>query len=160
MLKPKSKPRSSNFSYIAVCSYYYSDPKRTPRSVLYDHIAETCNLILAKYGENTEFILSGDTNKLNLNPILNMFPFFQQVVKVPTRLNPPSTLDTIITSLSKYYNEPITKPPLSNDMSNPNGKPSDHLVVLWTPLYCSVKSQDRKYRHVSFRPITDLESVL
>ena len=155
VLQPKSQHRSAHFNFIAVCSYYYADSKRTPRGILYDHIAETCNIILAKYGEKTDFILSADSNKLNLNPIINMFPSFCQVVKVPTRLNPPSTLDTIITSLAKYYNEPVAKPPLSNDSTNPNGKPSDHLVVYWSPISCDVESQPREYRQVSFKPITD-----
>ena len=110
----------------------------TPRDILYDHIAESYNILVAKYGENTHLILSADSNKLNLNPILALSPSLRQVVKVPTRLNPPTTLDTIITTLSKFYNEPVTKPPLANDVNNPHGKPSDHLIVLWSPLCCFI----------------------
>ena len=124
VLRPKNIPKSSDFNFIAVCSYYYSDPKRTPRHILYDHMAESYNILTSKYGEKTHFILASDSNKLKLSPILDISSSFTQVVKVPTRLDPPAILDTIVTSLSKFYNEPITKPPLQNDPDNLNGKPS------------------------------------
>ena len=66
VLQPKERSRSQNFHFIAVCSYYYAGPKRTPRNVIYDHFAETCNVLKSKYGEDLEFILSSDSNKLNL----------------------------------------------------------------------------------------------
>ena len=100
ILQPKDRSKSQGFKFIAVCSYYYAGPKRTPRNILYDHFVETCNVLMAKYGDDLEFILSSDSNKLNLNPILDILPSFRQVVKVPTRLNPEATLDTIITTLS------------------------------------------------------------
>ena len=102
VLKPKNLPKNSEFKFIAVCSYYYSSPKKTPRDILYDHIAESFNILIAKYGENTHLILSADSNKLNLKPILTLSPALRQVVQVPTRLDPPAILDTIITSLSKF----------------------------------------------------------
>ena len=73
-------------------------------------------------------------HNLKLSPILDVSSSFTQVVKVPTRLDPPAILDTIVTSLSKFYKEPITKPPLQKDPDNLNGKPSDHLIALWAPI--------------------------
>ena len=122
---------------------------------MYDHFAESINLIKSKYGEATHFILSADSNRLDLAPILNICSSLSQVVRVPTRLNPPATLDTIITTLSTYYNDPETKPPVSNDEDNPNGKPSDHLVVLWSPKPRYVSNSAREYREIVFRPMTD-----
>ena len=88
-----------------------------------------------------DFIIAGDTNRLNLSPILNLnlSPALQQVVKVPTRLNPDRILDPIITTLSKYYCEPVTKPPI-NPNTEKTGKPSDHL-------------QPRVYKTLTNRPI-------
>ena len=155
VLQPKDRSKSQSFKFIAVCSYYYAGPKRTPRNVIYDHIAETCNVLASKYGEDLEFILSSDSNKLNLNPILDISPSFRQVVKVPTRLNPSATLDTIITTLSPHYNKPVTKPPLSNDTTNKTGKPSDHLVVLWAPISSNIGHEPRSYKDIIMRPIPD-----
>ena len=124
------KKRSCNkFQYIAICSVYYRGPKSTKKKELFDHIAETFHLLSAKYGSNIQFIIAGDTNRLNLSPILNLSSNLKQVVKTPTRLNPDAILDPMITTMWKYYQEPVTKPPI-NQNEGSNGKPSDHLVVL------------------------------
>ena len=68
-----------------------------------------------KYGACLQFIIAGDTNRLNLSPILNLSPSLKQVVQVPTRLNPDVTLDPVITTLGRFYQSPVTKPPLNND---------------------------------------------
>ena len=90
-------------------------------------------ITISKYGSGIEFIIAGDTNRLNLSPILNLSPDLQQVVKVATRLNPDRILNPIITTLRKYYCEPVTKPPIKAD-SKKAGKPSDHLVVVMEPI--------------------------
>ena len=150
-------PRNSSsqkFKYIAVCSLYYRGPKSTKKQELFDHIAETYHYLSAKYGNHIEYILAGDTNRLNLSPILNLSPRLAQVVKVPTRLNPDVTLDPIITTLRKYYMEPVTKPPINPDV-NSNGKPADHLIVIMRPISASIPVPPRVYRTVQSRPITD-----
>ena len=100
-----------------------------------------------------ELIIAGDTIRLNLNPILSLSPNLKQVVRVPTRLNPDAILDVIITTLSKYYLEPVTKPPINNDANN--GKPSDHLVVIMEPISSTLDCPPRQYTTLEFRPITD-----
>ena len=57
--------------------------------------------------------------------------------------------------MSSFYHEPVTKPPLANDSDNPNGKPSDHLIVVWCPLFTHVQESPRYYRDVEYRPIPD-----
>ena len=42
-------------------------------------------------------------------------------------------LDPIITTLSKYYQEPKIKPPLDNDPDK-DGKPTDHKIVVAYPV--------------------------
>ena len=107
---------------------------------------------MAKYGAGLQFIIAGDTNRLNLSPILNLSPSFKQVVQVPTRLNPDVTLDPVITTMWKLYQPPVTKPPLDNDQDT-IGKPSDHLVVLMYPINAQIGCPPRKTRLVTFRPL-------
>ena len=98
-------------------------------------------------------MIAGDTNRLNLSPITSLSPNLKQVVKVHTRLNPPATLDPIITTLSKWYQSPVTKPPI-NPNRNSGGKPSDHLVVLMCPLVSELQIPPRVYTTVTTRPLT------
>ena len=136
LISPKVRNPRNRIKQIAVCSMYYRGPKSTKRKELFDHIAESYNLLLARYGSDLQFIIAGDTNRLNLSPILNLSPTLRQVVKVWTRLNPDAILDPIITSMSRFYCDPVTKPPISNDPNN--GKPSDHWSAsLGTMRQCS-----------------------
>ena len=154
LISPKIVNPRNRIRNIAICSLYYRGPKSTKRKELFDHIAESYNLLTAKYGTDLQFIIAGDTNRLNLSPILDLSPTLKQVVTIPTRLNPDAILDPIITSLAKYYCEPVTKPPISNDQGN-GGKPSDHLVVLMHPLSSVLDCPPRQYKTVTCRPLTD-----
>ena len=152
LITPRLSAANSQFNHIAVCSIYYRGPKSTCKDDLFDHIGETYNYLMGKYGSKLHFIIAGDTNRLNLKPILNLSPRFKQVVKVPTRLNPDAILDPIITTLSEFYQEPVTKPPIQND-ADKSGKPSDHLVVLMEPISSQLNCPRRQYRTVTFRPL-------
>ena len=136
-----------------MCAIYYRGPKSTNKTLLFDHIAESYHLLTAKYGSQLQFIIAGDTNRLNLSPILALSPHFKQAVTVPTRLNPDAILDIIITSMSRYYQVPVTKPPINNNIDN--GKPSDHLVVIMEPITSVLECLPRVYRTVEYRPLTD-----
>ena len=151
LVTPK-KQSCNKLKYIAVCSVYYRGPKSTKKKELFDHIADTFHFLSAKYGSNIQFIIAGDTNRLNLSPILNLSSNLRQVVKCPTRLNPDAILDPIITTLWRYYQEPVTKPPIKPNEGS-NGKPSDHLVVLMLPLLSTLDMKPRSYRIVQTRPI-------
>ena len=118
-------------------------------------MAESISSLTAKYGPKIEFILNADSNRLNLSPILQVLPSLKQVVTVPTRMNPPATLDTIITTLHKSYKPPYTIPPLKNNDSNVVGKPSDHQIVIWEPLSSVNDIPQRKYKTISFRPMPE-----
>ena len=153
LITPKQVRQSSQVKKIVIASIYYRGPKSTKKTELFDHIAQTFNLLSSKYGSSgLHFILAGDTNRLSLKPILEISPNFVQMVKVPTRLNPEAILDPIITSMSKYYQEPVTRPPLDNDIDK-RGKPSDHLIVLMKPLSNQLDCVPRKYRSIKFRPL-------
>ena len=79
------------------------------------------------------FILAGDTNELKLESIISISPSMKQIVSKPTRQNQPGVLDTILTTLSNYYQTPEVLPPLDNDPDK-NGKPSDHNIVIAKPI--------------------------
>ena len=151
LLTPKAGGSKANIRHIAVCSYYYTE--KSKRSDFIDHVSEAYNVLCAKYSPGLQFILAGDTNRLNLKSILNLSPNLSQVVKVPTRNNPDATLDTIISTLSTYYQQPFTLPPLEND-SNKNGKPSDHLIVVWKPINAE-EPAIKKFKQVTFRPLPE-----
>ena len=151
LLTPKHTTPQNKVKYIAVAAIYYRGPKSTKKDELFDHIAQSFHFLSAKYGSSIHFIIAGDTNRLNLSPITNLSPHLKQEVKVPTRLNPPAILDPIITTLGKWYQSPVTKPPLNpNDDS---GKPSDHLIVLMSAL----QIPPRFYTTVVARPLTQSE---
>ena len=107
---------------------------------------------MAKYGSGLQFIIAGDTNRLNLKPILSLSPAMKQLVQTPTRLNPDAMLDPVITTMKKYYQTPITKPPIQNDEEK-KGKPSDHLVVLMYPIKSVINCPSRQVRVVECRPL-------
>ena len=152
LVTPK-KSSSNKFKYIAVCSVYDRGPKSTKKQELFDHIAETFHFLSSKYGSSIQFIIAGDNNRLNLSPILNLSPNLKQVVKIPTRLKPEAILDPIITTLWRYYQEPVTKPPINPNV-NSKGKPSDHLIVIMKPLSSALEIQPRNYEIITTRPIT------
>ena len=133
---------------------YYRGPKSTKKKELYDHIAETFHFLSAKYGSNLQYVIAGDTNRLSLKPILSLSHSLSQVVKLPTRLNPDRMLDPIITTMARYFEEPVTMPPI-NPNPNSKGKPSDHLVVLMRPISSSLSIPQRTYKTVRTQPITE-----
>ena len=116
------------------------------------------NTLSAKYGRGTYWILAGDTNTLNLNPILALNHKLKSVVKKPTRINHEnpsknSILDNIITDLHTFYQEPRCLPPIDPDCEK--GKPSDHLTVVFTPINVINNTPLRKTKTITRRPITD-----
>ena len=72
-----------------------------------------------------------------------------------TRMNPPRILDPIITTLASYYQSPRCLQPLDPDPGC-SGKPSDHKMVLMTPISNINNNPGRIIKQVSFRPITEL----
>ena len=153
LLTPKNRKSGSKITKIAVASVYYSS-SQTKKSDFLDHIAQSYNLLCAKYGSDLKFIIAGDLNRLRIGPILNLSPNLRQVVQIPTRTNPDAILDKIITNLHMFFSEPTTLEPLDNDEMN-NGKPSDHLTVIWKPLTNNSPIEPKLYKTIKFRPFPD-----
>ena len=138
---------------------YIQDQTQKNKSDLYDHIYEAYHMLNAKFQRGLHIIIAGDTNELNLNPILSLSHKMLQVVKQPTRYNPTtgegSLLDPIITTLAKYYQEPECIDPLDADNSR-KGKNSDHQIVVMSPIYSIENKSARENRMIKSRPFTKL----
>ena len=119
-----------------------------------DHIAEVFHLLSAKYKDGLFWVIAGDKNEMKVDQILNLNSNFKQCVDQPTRLNPPAMLDPIITDLHKYYQRPICENPLEVDLDK-SGSPSDHLMVIMTPLNNVNSIKGRQKKKIEFRPLND-----
>ena len=152
-LTPKNVNNASNIQKIIVASIYCK-PDSRKKTLLLDHIAQAYSLLSSKYKKGLHWIICGDTNDLKLDPILLMNASFKQVVKSPTRMNPPRLLDPIITTLSNFYQIPECLPPLDADPGS-DGKPSDHLMVLISPISVLNNRPARAYKKITYRPFSE-----
>ena len=109
----------------------------------------------SKYKKGLHWIICGDTNDLKLDPILHLSSTLKQVVQNPTRLDPPRLLDPIITTLADFYQLPKCLPPLDADPDT-NGKPSDHLMVVMSPISVVNNKPARTKRTFTYRPINEV----
>ena len=153
VLTPKNVSSTSDVQKIVVASVY-SKPDSRKKTVLLDHISQVYNLLCSKYKRGLHWIIAGDTNDLRLDPILMMSPNLKQVVQNFTRLNPPRLLDPIITTLSRFYQVPQVLPPLDSD-PDCNGKPSDHMMVVMTPITGINSRPESKTKNITFKPISE-----
>ena len=153
VLTPKNIQNNSMVKKIAVCAFYCK-PNIKSNPAFIDHISEVYNIVSAKFDTGLHFILAGDINEVKFEKILHLSPKLKQLVTKPTRLNPPSMLDPIITSLGAFYQNPECVQPLDAD-PNTNGKPSDHLIVIMRPLDRLNRQTARKYRKVTVRPMIE-----
>ena len=150
VLTPKNVQQNSKIQRIACCSLY-SKPDSRKKSLLLDHLSDAFNILSKKYTKGLHFIIAGDTNDLNLNPILNLTPNFQQIVQDWTRLDPPALLDPIITTLHCYYQIPECLDPLDPDPDK-TGKRSDHKIVVAKPINVINNRSGRLFKTVKVRP--------
>ena len=158
LLTPINATSKSKIQKIA-CASVYCKPNSRSKSDLHDHIAEAYNMLSTKYKRGLHFIIAGDTNDLNLTPILNLSPNLSQIVTQPTRKDPvtgvDAILDPVITTLTSYYQAPCCLPPLDPD-SDTSGKPSDHRIVVVRPITSINNKCARSTKDIKVRPITDL----
>ena len=150
LLTPKNVTNDSKIQKIACCSLY-SKPKSKKKTLLLDHISDAYNILRTKYGRGLHFILAGDSNDLKLDSILSLDSSFVQTVQQWTRMDPPAILDPIITTLSKFYQEPMCLEPLDADPDK-NGVKSDHRIVLMRPINTINNKSIRHTRVVKVRP--------
>ena len=151
LLSLKNISKTSRIKKIACCSVYLRPGSRMNTALL-DHITDGYNVLKKKYPDGLHFIICGDTNRLNIDPVLNLGPF-QQIVTKPTRMDPPAILDTVLTTLASFYQEPVCLPPLDADHDKA-GCASDHKIVLVKPIDKFSTESAVNSRLVKMRPIT------
>ena len=61
-------------------------------------------MYILPHDNEVSFLIGGDLNKLNIEPILDCYGTLKQVVSVPTRKT--ATLENIITDLGNLYHPP------------------------------------------------------
>ena len=158
LLTPINATSKSKIQKIA-CASIYCKPGSKTKTDLYDHIAEAFNILSTKYQKGLHFIFAGDTNELNLAPILNLSSNLSQIMKTPTRIDSvtfvETMLDPVITTLASYYQKPQCLPTLDPDPDT-NGKPSDHRIVLVRPISAINNECSRSTQDITVRPITEV----
>ena len=153
LLTPKNITHDSKIQKI-VCCAIYSKPSSKHKTSLLDHISDAYNVLSTKYSRGLHFILSGDLNHLNTDPIFSLNPKFTQIVKDYTRLSPPAILDPIIMTMANLYQTPTCLDPL--DADDPlRGKASDHRIPVAKPINIIENKNARLGRIITFRPLTD-----
>ena len=153
ILTPKHTNSSSVVKRIIAASFYCK-PGSRKKTLLLDHISETYHFLSSRYPDGLFWILMADKNEMRLDNILSLNPDFKQLVDQPTRENPAQILDIIVTDLGKYYQIPTVEPPLEVD-DDKVGSPSDHLMVVMTPLSNFQNKRGRIKKTIEFRPLTD-----
>ena len=152
LLTPKDVKHDSKIQKIACCALY-SKPDSRKKTLLLDHISDSFNILSMKYGRGLEFVIAGDTNDLNLDPILSLSPRFQQIVKDWTRMDPPALLDPILTTMSSLYQVPECLEPLDADPEK-GGKKADHRVVIARAINILNNKSGRTTKKITVRPLT------
>ena len=71
LLTPRNISKDSIIKKIVVGAIYVK-PNSKKKTATLDHIANVYNNLSAKYGRGTYWMLAGDTNTLNLRPILQL----------------------------------------------------------------------------------------
>ena len=84
ILTPKNVTNESKIKNIAL-GLIYSKPNSKKKAATLDHIAETYNFLNAKFGNGLFCISAGDTNDLNLKPILDLSPSCHKTHKAEPR---------------------------------------------------------------------------
>ena len=122
-----------------------------------DHIVETIHLLRSQHGNEISFLLAGDLNLLDINPILQSYGALSQIVTEGTRDS--AVLDYIITDLQGLYHPPSCISPLEVD-ENKIGKNSDHNIVVLAPINQQYAGPKRKKKIIKTRPLPDSHSYL
>ena len=150
VLTPKDVTHDSKIQKIACCALY-SQPDSRKKTLLLDHISDSFNILNMENGRGLESVITGDTNDLNLDPILSLTPRFQQIVQDWTRMDPPALLDPILTTLARYYQVPQCLEPLDADPDK-GGKKADHRIVITRAINSINNKSGRMTKKIRVRP--------
>ena len=153
VIRPKKIQSDSKIQKIMLGAIY-SKPNSRKKTATLHHISNMFTQMSVKFQKGLHFIIAGDTNDLKLDSTLQLSTSIKQVVTDVTRLNPPSILDPIMTTLAPYYQKPQVLPPLDPDPDK-NGKPSGHKIVKMKPINTLNNKPASTKRKVIFRPFPE-----
>ena len=108
LLTPRVNTARSKIKRIAVGSFYVS-PNSMHKTATIDHIIETIHMLRATYDNEINFLMGGDVNRLNINPILDAYGALKQCVTIPTRNK--AILEIVLSDFSNLYHPPTTIAP-------------------------------------------------
>ena len=124
-----------------LCHYLLPQPDKAIETQLTEHILSTIDLLSTKH-HDAGFVIVGDFNQLNTDPLLSD-QRYRQIVDRPTRGK--NTLDKIISNISDLYD--------SVRITSSIGL-SDHNTILWS-LKENQPKQCNLTRHRYSRPMPD-----
>ena len=108
----------------------YSSPRSKFKEETVEHIIYAIHYLRSIYDNDVSFLIGGDLNRIDIEPILDSYGALHQAISVPTRKN--ATLTNIITDLCPLFHPPTTLPPLQVDEGK-KGSDSDHEVIIFAP---------------------------
>ena len=132
---------------LAISSLYVSPASKFKTKTI-DHVVQTIHFIRSQFDHDISFLLGGDLNHININPILQCYGALKQLVTEGTRDS--AILEFIITDLQGYYHPPSCISPLEAD-ENQQGKDSDHNIVMFPP----ISFPKRMKKTITTRPLPD-----
>ena len=124
----------------------YVSPNSKFKTKTIDHIVETIHLLRSQHGDEISFLLAGDLNLLDINPILQSYGALSQIDTEGTRDS--AVLEYIITNLQGLYHPPSCISPLGVD-EDKKGKNSDHNIV--APINLPYTGPKRKKKTIKTR---------
>ena len=145
-------PRNIEYSStkrICVGSIYIA-PKSQYKQESVDHIIEVMFQIKARFGNQINFIISGDFNKYPVTDILAANGAIKQILSVPTRKS--ATLEVILTDLATLFYPPTSQSPLEVDEGK-KGSNSDHNIVIFSPKSNIQYKKERESNTIQHRPL-------
>jgi hypothetical protein len=109
----------------------YVSPNSKFKDETVEHIIQSIHYLRSRYDNDVSFLIGGDLNKLEIEPILNSYGALKQLISIPTRKS--ATLSNIITDLCNLYHPPTTLPPLQLDEGK-KGADADHQVIVFASI--------------------------
>ena len=145
-------PRNKQYSTIKrICvGSIYIAPKSQYKQESVDHIIDVMFQIKTKYGNQVNFIISGDFDKYPVSDILSANGAIKQILSVPTRKS--ATLEVILTDLATLFYPPTSEPPLEVDVGK-KGSNSDHNIVIFSPKSNLQYKKERQSNIIHHRPL-------
>ena len=130
----------------------YVSPRSRNKIETIDHVIDAIHTARAQFGNDVNFLIGGDFNRLDVSPILDCYGALKQIVSIPTRKD--ATLELLLADLHPFYHPPTTMPPLQVD-DDKVGSDSDHDVVLMAPSESTEYAADRTRKTVFTRPMPE-----